>query len=466
MLSESQRAQVVDSLAQILPVREKLAPLFFQELLRERPNYRRFFSDEATEREPHFVKVIEQGASSLKQEADAQDLFLLTLARGREERDLLNRSEDFLAPIVKHWQLVIKGGLESPWTSQMAQAWTAMSDAIVIALKLGAAYPLAAEPEPEGEVCAQAAAKHVILSGQLAPFGVSSLLEAASLSRLPLALKLWDDQGEDSGVLQIQEGHVRVAECQGEGGLPAIHLLLRRPHYRFSLERLTKTCEAEGASPIVSLFDLVEGEERPHAINAASRASAADELIEESASDAQKSSDDFDPDDEAPRSGIPTPVMTPIPLQAAELLGGGSNGAAQDPDLEALELRACTRGWVPGLEKLPQLRAMILLEHPQAKEGEFWSCDGAQISIATLGSFCQACVLAQLRLPQLREEHDPVGYRMTMEHRMGCIVADVDDSGLLRICLFDPATPLAIVRHSVKGLIALSGSDAQAKRDA
>lgn len=463
MLSESQREQVVDSLAQILPAREKLAPLFFEELLRERPNYRRFFSDAAIEREPRFVQLIEQGAASLKGESDAQDLFLLTLAKGSEERDLLNRSEDFLAPIVKHWQLAIKDRHERPWTSQLDQAWTAMSDAIVIALKLGAAYPRGTQVEPAKS--SPSPPQENILSGELTPFGISSLLEAASLSRLPIVLKLWDKEDEASGELQIRAGQVRVAECQGEGGLPAIRLLLRRPHHRFAIERLAKTTEAEGAASIVSLFDLVEGEERPEAAGAASSSTSPGEPIDSSQekAGAQQYSDE---DDDAPRSGIPTPVMTPIPLQAAEPLRRGSRGAEHPPELQALELRACRRGWVSELEKLPQLRAMILLEHPQAKEGEFWSCDGAQISIAMLGEFCQACVLAQLRLPQFREEHDPVGYRMTMEHRLGCIVADVDESGLLRICLFDPATPLAIVRHSVKGLIALSRPEAQAKRDA
>lgn len=465
MLSESQREQVVDSLAQILPAREKLAPLFFEELLRERPNYRRFFSDAAIEREPRFVQLIEQGAASLKGESDAQDLFLLTLAKGSEERDLLNRSEDFLAPIVKHWQLAIKDRHDRPWTSQLEQAWTAMSDAIVIALKLGAAYPRATQVETKKG--SSSAPQEKILAGELAPFGISSLLEAASLSRLPIALKLWDKEGEASGELQIRAGQVRVAECQGEGGLPAIRLLLRRPHHRFAIERLAKTTEAEGAASIVSLFDLVEREERPEAASASLR-TAPGEPIDSSQEKAevQHYSDEDDEDDDAPRSGIPTPVMTPIPLQAVEPLRRGSRGAEHLPELQALELRACRRGWVSELEKLPQLRAMILLEHPQAKEGEFWSCDGAQISIAMLGEFCQACVLAQLRLPQFREEHDPVGYRMTMEHRLGCIVADVDESGLLRICLFDPATPLAIVRHSVRGLIALSRPEAQAKRDA
>lgn len=308
----------------------------------------------------------------------------------------------------------------------------------------------------------------LVMGGDLGDFGVSSILEAVSLSRQHTVIRLWDSVKRPSGELRIKAGQVLDVECQGERGQPAFHLLLRRPHHSFRVEKLPDP--ANFPRPVGALFDLLsQFSSRAEASNGsgatpapAERAPAAPNppASANTGARAQAAASKLKAAREAARASSPARPPSPKPSGAKPVQGAGkpaASAAGQDGEQQG-RLSPCQRSWTNALGHVPHLRGLILMRLPDVEHGEYWTRDGSQISIADLGAFGVACIRARHELPEVMDALQPSGYRTTAEHRLGCVVADIDISGVVRICLFDPGTPLGMVRHNLRRIIALSGS--------
>lgn len=299
----------------------------------------------------------------------------------------------------------------------------------------------------------------LVLSAQLDDgVELTRLLQTLSLCQQYLQLSFKDEQDQPTGSLLIKSGQVVDVQCQQEGGQPAFRLLLARPHHRVKITRFT--VRKKHTAVVGELSELLEQQR-----------GASDSI---QVSDPSDQAANREPAEEPYKPGVPTPLVSAVPLAP---LATGSAMDTQPIDLDPwcmmtgqgqgfrpqeLALSRSERPWTVALQKIPHLRAVILLPEPQASQGSFWSRDGAQISISDLSRFGQAILWAQLQLPKLFGPQDATAWSNTTEHALGCVVTALDDKGRVRICLFDAQTPLGKVRHTSGVVGQLSGSDAAA----
>lgn len=297
------------------------------------------------------------------------------------------------------------------------------------------------------------------------------LLEALNLCDQHLRLSFTDDQDASTGSLLLHSGQVLEAECQQEGGQPAFRLLMARPHHRVRISRSSSRAKGAGLGALMELLEEPR-ETLPKEIVDPSRPAAnreplaeelcASDLVEE---EAQES--------ELYRAGVPTPLTSAVPLvplprgtidtQPINLDAWSfGDGKAQPFRPQELALSRVERPWVATLQKIPHLRALILLPSSESAQGSFWSRDGAEISIADLSRFGQAILWTQVQLPNLFGSQERAGWTNTTELALGCVVTTLDARGAVRICLFDAGTPLGKVRHTNATVRELSLADAGA----
>lgn len=463
---ESPRQVVLESLASLLEGSEKISQSFHQRLFETQTELVPRFAKDAKQRDENFTRGFRRVANHLEQGSTdwdasvpgSKDAFLALCAGSRRDGDLHHIPDSAHIPVGQAFLAAVEEHLTDP-SPELLEGWAEVyaefsnAQRIIAASKIHRGFdPAKAPAEPE-----------LILTCELdEDLDLVSLLNALSLSNQYLKLSFQDEVERPSGHLLLKSGQVLEADCRDEGGQPAFRMLMMHPHQRVRVQWVkAPEGQIKAAGELAALLSQCEPQRVAKGLIDASQLAANGAAPEMSSPELDDSEDE--------EIGIPTPVMVPVALESLAPMGpddtqpmpvAQEEGAGFTP--ADLSLTRIVRRWVPKLQEIPHLRALILLEKPKASEGKFWSRDGAQISVSDLGKFAQATVWAQAQLPQLSGGQDPVGYSSTTEHRLGCIVTDVDSQGIVRVCLFDPATPLGKVRHTVKALIALSSSSQSA----
>lgn len=301
----------------------------------------------------------------------------------------------------------------------------------------------------------------LVMGGELGDFGVSGVLEAVSLSRQHTRITLWDQENQPTGEVRIKSGHVLAVECQSEEGQPAFRLLLRRLHHSFRVEKLPDP--ARFVPPVGRLFDLMSSVSSLQVQSDSNRVNV---------SEVQPvGSDPAGPKDNAiikraarPSATVPPPPAPPAfrdqtnvsgaerPRAGQSALGGVHPGRTAVPKDRIFP---CSQSLARSLNQVPELKSLVKLQLPNIEVGEYWSRDGAQISVSDLAAFGIASFRTRRELPA---QDAFAGYRVTAEHYLGCVVTDIDMHGMVHICLFDRDAPLGLVRHAVKRVLSLSGT--------
>lgn len=484
MITPSQRQSVLQSLPEVLTHAQEVSKTFHERLFELRPNLRSLFASEANEQERNLVQFLNGVSMCLEAESSSEtneaaksepeatpdsgqwqrevdpehDLSMMLWAMNRRDEPLYRVPDQAHQPVGEAFLHALQGESSEEEGGKLnveqRGAWAAVFAAMSKLQQVAAASKV--HPAPKNPKKPE-----FLLSGEFDELELPALLKALSLCHQYLKVTLQDEVERPSGELLLKSGQVLAADCQDEGGQPAFRLLLMRPHHRFRVERIAKP------SPMPSAFGTVLGlletfgpatEMQDDLVNPAHLAANGEAVsLNDRVGDAE--------DEDEPDSGTPTPVMTPIPLMPLRPLDSTQASAGEESDAPApsktpawplLSLTRIVLPWVPKLAEIPHLRGLIMLEEPTELEGKFWSQDGAQISVAALGSFAQATIAAHRNLPTLSSSSSAVGYRSTTEHRLGCVVVDVDANGKVRVCLFDPATPLGKVRHTVEAIITMS----------
>lgn len=470
MSNESQREKVIASLPKVLAGADEVAAVFHDRLFARRPQLTSLFAVEHDERRRNFVKMLNVLAFSLTSKpngqdiAPSQDIFMVLLSMNRREQGLYRVPDDAHVPV---GEAIVQALSEAPslkFEPGLCRAWAEVyADLSNVQRVANACKVHPFELENEAVRLEKGA---LIMSGEFDDIEPAHLLCALGDCRQLLRVSFQDKDERHSGELWLRSGQVLVVECQDEGGQPAFRLLLMRPHHRFRVERmpdhqmprqgpevgaitdLLATCEPRGASEeLVDPSRLAANGEAPLLLD------LAEEKVPFAESDALPVP--FVESDALPMPFVESDAL-PMPLQRLAPLAVVPDAQSSTTEPEALGLTRIVLPWVAKLSEIPHLRGLVLLASSEAEEGKFWSAQGALMTSAELGRFGRACMRAHAQLSASSELQDSGGWRSTTEHRLGCLVVDVDAGGLGRLFLFDPATPLGKVRHTVEALISLS----------
>lgn len=312
----------------------------------------------------------------------------------------------------------------------------------------------------------------LVMSAQLdEDLDLIELLEALSLCEQQLQLNFKDEQDKNTGSLLVKSGQVLEVHCQQERGQPAFLLLVARPHHRVKITKSATRKKYEVVGTIVDLLAQQKGRTPALLVVDPSPLAANREPLSEPV---PASSYDDASESALGLPGVPTPLTNAVPLDPIStgstmdtqpialdpwsvVTGPGQGFRPQDLALSRVE-----GSWTASLQKIPHLRAVILLASQTTTQGTFWSRDGAEISISDLSRFGQAIMWTQTQLPKLFGPRDSTGWTNTTEHALGCVVTWLDSTGKVRICLFDARTPLGKVRHTSRVVSDLSEADTKA----
>lgn len=470
MNPSAQREIVRDSLPAILAKGEALAGEFHRRLFESRPELLPLFPKEETARHKNLEAVLELVKLSVEHEPASW-------------QSQTNLSKD---PLLRLAIWCRKGGpLQAVPESSLESTGLAFVNAVSATLDdcsgdqriaLSQSFARFAQAQQVLTQCAVHASgirdrrkkNPLVLSAELdEELDLRSLLETLSLCQQYLALSFKDEEDRPSGYLLLKSGQVLDAQCQEERGQPAFRLLLARPHQRVRITRASSRRKhpALVGELLALLAQSKASSPSPRVVVDPERLAANREPLEDLPGSAENEA--FEPES----SGVPTPLVSAVPL---EPLPSGGPMDTQPIEVEPWTLEdgkersfrpqdlALSRAEAPftaTLQKIPHLRAVILLSSPKLAQGSFWSRDGAQISISDLSRFGQAMLWAQRQLPRLFGPQDCPGWTNTTEHALGCVVTTLDEQGRGRICLFDAATPLGKVRHTTALVTRLSDAE-------
>lgn len=145
MLTDGEKALVVNSFRLVVPIAETAADLFYKRLFEIAPQYRSLFSDDMTAQKRKLVTMLafivksvdwveEDWAEHIDPE---QDLALVVLAMGRRHTSLYKIPDESYDHVGQALIWTLDQGLGPAFTDQVREAWTRLYGVLATTMKLG-----------------------------------------------------------------------------------------------------------------------------------------------------------------------------------------------------------------------------------------------------------------------------------------------------------------------------------------
>jgi len=145
MLTDIEKAHVVNSFRLVVPIAETAADLFYRRLFEIAPQYRSLFSEDMTAQKrklvtmlAFIVKSVDWSEEDWAENVDPEDdLALVVLAMGRRHTSLYKIPEESYAHVGEALLWTLDQGLGAAFTDPVREAWTRLYGALATTMKLG-----------------------------------------------------------------------------------------------------------------------------------------------------------------------------------------------------------------------------------------------------------------------------------------------------------------------------------------
>ena len=145
MLTDDEKALIVNSFRLVVPIAETAADLFYKRLFEIAPQYRPLFSDDMTAQKRKLVTMLVFIVKSVDWvEADwaedidpEQDLALVVLAMGRRHTSLYKIPDESYDAVGQALIWTLDQGLGPAFTAPVREAWTRLYGVLATTMKLG-----------------------------------------------------------------------------------------------------------------------------------------------------------------------------------------------------------------------------------------------------------------------------------------------------------------------------------------
>ena len=258
----------------------------------------------------------------------------------------------------------------------------------------------------------------VIMAGELRGFDVPSVLQALSLSRQHTVLTLWDRNKRETGEFRLKAGQLLDAVHGDARGRTALHAILQsQEHHTFRVERLADSFDlAEPLGALASLLlDLASEPREPIPVSP--------------------------PPARRPMRPVTAPPPPPAPRRSA------ASGTRPRPRVVQDGIANVGPQVAEVAEQAKPLEGLLLAKLPECLLCKSWSRSEPLVPPEVLATYVAQVVQSQRTC--FADYPDAGQPRLTLELSTAVAMIEPVTAELVAVYVFDPGTPLGLIRLTV-----------------